>query len=52
MDLSRDYGLGVVRSLANDTGLTLGGKCSGFFLAEGVRNSYPSFLAACNHDNR
>jgi hypothetical protein len=34
-DLSRDHDLGLVRPLADDTGLTLGGKCSSFFLVSG-----------------
>jgi hypothetical protein len=34
-DLSRDHDLGLVRPLADDIGLTLGGKCSSFFLVSG-----------------
>jgi hypothetical protein len=36
MGLSRDPNLGLVRLLTDDTGLTLVGKCSSFFLVEGV----------------
>jgi hypothetical protein len=36
MALGRDRGLGLVRPLVDDTDLALGGKCFGFFLAEGV----------------
>jgi hypothetical protein len=49
MDLGHDHGLGLVRPLADDTGLILGGKCSVFFLAEGTQKSYLSSPTAHSH---
>jgi hypothetical protein len=51
-DLSRDHDLGLVRPLADDTGLTLGGKCSSFFLVSGGGDSYPSSPVAHIHQSR